>query len=244
MSDQEKRLEKLRKLLNLAESKGNEAEAMAAIGKAREFAEKYGLSLEDAQAQAASGDTEGFRAETRKSGVGAWCDADNYMSKHISRYCDCIVGNVRQSAGDVWSLEYVGDAVDVELAMWLRGTINRAMFYEWEAYRDFVWKYDKARKSEAAACETFKTAMALRLAERMKDAKAPVLAAETGKALIIAKKDIILNFMRERGIQAAQYGKRAASAYDAKAASYGRAAGDKVPLGRGVSGGPKRLAVR
>lgn len=228
MTDRERKLDKLRKLLALATNNPNKAEALAAIAKLHKRATEFGLTLDQIKSSAAATNDYGSRSEY--SGEKQFGYVDRFLWRAIAAFCCCKVGVGRDADGDL-TIVYFGHEVDVELAFWLRGTIRSAMAFEWGIYRDFVLPKGA---DLTTAMRSFHEGLAGEMINRMEavDRGTPT----TGRDLIVAKQALVETKAAEAGFQEAKGGRSYARKVDSAAFGAGASAGRRIDIGRGVSG--------
>lgn len=237
----EKRLAKLVNLLKLSEGNASEAEAMAAIGKVRELAEKYGLHMDDVRAALESGNAAAGsstdKAHWRKSDpqfshTGRGLDmVDRFLSVPISIFTGCKVWRDTDSDGDT-VIYFYGHEVDVISATNLRRVIRRALAFEWTCFRD----YGLAKGENVANAKlSFGDGMAERLKARMAHLNKASDAATGGTALVVLKGQLTARYFAELGIGLTQG--RGGRSYSSNGSAFaaGQAAGNRVDLGRSVT---------
>lgn len=233
-----KRLERLRKLLALAKGNASEAEAMAAIGKAHDYADRFGLSMDEARQKEKDGDVADYRAQAFYSGETDYDAVDKYLWRDIAKFCCVRVTNTadgetlaRDEDGDL-VLIYQGEPADVELAIWLRATARAAMRFEWEVYRDFVYKREVPLN---VAMQSFHRGFADKARARMEAHERR--AAPTGKELVVVKQALLVQAAEAHGWHDPFLGRGSRARVDGAAYGAGEAAGGRVDIGRGVAQG-------
>lgn len=248
MSEQQKRLEKLRKLLALSEGTANEAEMLAALGKAMEYADKYGLSLEDAK----NNPDERIEAGRMnvKSGWNEWSFLDAELGPKLCAFLRLKAVNAWQPKDGIYEITYVGEPAAVELFGWIRRTIMATYKYEKEVYEKFVHRdmpaserptLDNARKSFLFG---FCRKIQARIDEIMKArlmALSPTDRASRD-ALVVVTSALIEASIKKHGDVPVSYKTRSVGKVDMSAYGAGQAAGARVEMGRGVGkGGALRI---
>lgn len=244
MTSNEKRLDKLRKLLALATKNPNEAEAAAAIDMLRERATAYGLTLDDIK-NASEATTEFRQSEDMFSAERGWAWCDRFLWEAMAVFTCTKAGFAVDGDGDK-VIRFYGHEVDVELAVWLRNTIKAAMAFEWSIYRDFVWSETpkRTRPGLSTAIFSFHKEMAARLKERMEQAVRTSEADPAGTALVVQKNALVEQKAALAGFVGAKWGTGKARAFDERAGAAGRQAGGRVDLGRSVGTGGVRMIGR
>ena len=255
----ESKIEKLKKLLVLASGNANEAEAMAALAKAQEYAATYGLNIDNIKTE------EGLKAARKGygksssifSGFGGNTDSrlqfapvDALLWKDIARFCDVMIGVTKDSDGDN-CIEYYGQEADVELAIYLRATIAKAMDFEWSVHEmllDNEYRPNmqtSTRNMQAAMNKVFVLkhsfwqGMADRLRERMMFLHRQRTEAATegsdSRALMVVKEKMLAERAKEDGFRSAVGARGQHHAVDSAMYATGHQRGGAVDLGRGVS---------
>lgn len=259
------KLEKLRKLLALAaaQSGATEAEALGALAKAQEYATTHGLSIEEANSKT-------FKASDHYSASGplfssthhadyyrSLCPADAYLWMAIRKFCGVYVRLTKDSDGDN-AIEYFGHEADVELAMFLRLTMNKAMFAGWGALQytlpsdarpDWATTAAERKRTEAKQYEmrhAFFLGFADTVRTRMQwliDTRNEHVSPSVGTALVAIKDSLIKAEAAKIGFYDAigVHGKH--RPVDSETYGAGKQHGHSVDLGRGVGGGNKTLAI-
>jgi plasmid maintenance system killer protein len=237
MTDKEKanRLSKLRKLLDLAGNNPSKEEALAAVEKARAYAETYGLSLAEANA---AQDFDDYGSRDAYSGEKNYGYVDRYLWKTIANFCRCKVNAGRDEDNDL-TIIFFGHHVDVELAHWLRGTIRAAMAHEWSIYRDFI-ATDAEKRKLVNTMDSFHLGFANELRERMKVVDAAPMSSDS-RALVVKKWELVEAAAKRAGFVEAQGGRGRSVNVNSSAYGAGASAGRRVDSGRGVSGGGVRM---
>lgn len=249
MTDTKK--DKLRKLLALADGTANEAEAMAALQKAQDYAATYGLSLDDIR-NSTEESRDFVTTDPLYSGRSGnakkwrnWTICDWHLWKPLSEFCGVKVRVAVDADGDN-ALQYFGHSADVDLVIYLRKNINKAFNMEWEVYRDFVLD-ERVRLSTAkldTAMYSFTLGMADRLRERMTALRKEQTAIPAGNELIVLKGALVEKKANEVGFQEHRGSAGAARSVDGAAWAAGRDSGDRVAFGRGVSGNGVKMIGR
>lgn len=270
MSERENKLRKLRALLALAANNPNEAEAMAAIAKANDYAALHGINLSDVATDAKRDKVAKEYATTEPlfSGFGDspdkrnnWQPVDWYLWKQLAFFCDVKVRTTITDEG-YWAVQYAGHEVDLELVQYLRKVINFAMHHGWKAGeyllppeaqpQNFIRQpglHKKAVSLYNTAMHSFFSGMAERLRERMTDVRLRQTEAavptdrEQANALVVVKRDMLAAYVKSVGFKETEGSYGATYASDAGMRAYGRAKGDSVDLGRGVGNGSKVKAL-
>lgn len=251
-TDNNDKKNKLRKLLALADRATNEGEAMAALAKAEEYSKLYGLNLDDLRAEEVasnefetSGPLYSGRVERDQKPWLNWSVCDWHLWKPLAAYCGVKVRTTFDKDGDN-ALEYFGHFADVDLAVYLRDTINRAFYAEWRVYRDFVLT-ERVRSNPSAldtAMYSFTLGMADRLRERMSDIRRQSEESTTGKELIVLKGALVEQKAREVGF--VEHAGKAGAGRQVDGAAYasGKDSGNRVSMGRGVGSAKVKMIGR
>lgn len=173
----------LRSLLAKAGDAGStEAEAHEALTMAMAYAEKYGLSIEDVNAEDVS---ETFKSsDPQFSTHGKGFDmVDKFCTTVIAQFMNVKVWRTLDSDGDSM-IVFFGNDAQVELATYIRRVIRRAMAFEWKAQK-FAGLPKGVSVSEFKL--SFHLGMGNGFNSRMTTRLHEQQATETGRELIVAK---------------------------------------------------------
>ena len=207
-----------------------EAEAMAAAKAAARIMENYGLSESDV-ADLESGKTTGdfdtaFSNRARSLHGAAHC------AQLIGELTGTIIYSMRIRREGV-ALAFFGQEADRLYAEYLYDLIAAAMDYEWSKY---LKSPDRPKNINARTLKpSFTCAMAKRVNERLEALKPPP-SLSTGTALVIRKQDIARREFSKSGPKLNKARPKRIRVHEGALAA-GRAAGDKVALSKGVTGG-------
>lgn len=229
-------------LAKTVENGATEAEAMSAAAKAREWMDKYRLSMSDVEIQAEPLVQEQVDRpnETRIAAV-------DYCLGGIDRYCGvktwytttAFTNGSRYRAIGIKKLSILGLKADVEMARYLYTMIGGAIKSE-------LARWQKARgERDRAATSSFQVGMASRINSRLTDmarALEPVAMTGSGTALIVVKNAIVEDAYREISAGFSKSTSSGMSSRDGAAYRAGAAAGDRVNLSRPLRGGTILLA--
>jgi hypothetical protein len=246
-TEKESKRAKLAKLLALAADTANEHAANAAMAKALEMAEAYGLSLDDiAKGNAASKDYirtgpqfSSFRSADR---FKSFYPVDFFLSFALAAFCDVKFKVCADADGDN-AIEYFGHSIDVDITLHLRKVIGHAMIGEWKAYEMFDTDGMSERAKETARY-SFMQGMAARLRVRMLELKNDSNArhvAEDGRSLVVVKAAELARKASEVGFAETAKGSAYNRAQDYEAGRAGNDAGNRVPLRSAVASGGARM---
>ena len=235
-ADRKKKLDKLAKLLALANNNPNKAEAMAAIAKLTALREEYGFT--DADIENGRMASEGiFTERSAYSGEKDFGFCDRFLWKSIADFCGVMVGVGTDEDGDL-TIRFYGLDSDVDLAFWLRNQIKAAMAFEWGIYRDFVMG---PKERVSVAMPNFHMGFAEEMRERMSVVRVKEQAASGRNEIMLKSMEIVRAKARDAGFTEAVGGRRSTGAGDASAYSAGRDAGGRVNMGRAVTGGGAKM---
>ncbi len=238
MTDKERdaKLEAARNLRKKATSTTSEAEAMACIALVRKLQAKYGLTLDEIEAESEATSRDHFKDSGMYSGEGAWNHVDMNLTFDIGRFCRVKVGTEFRPTSNggkrttEYFIHYFGHEADVENAVWLRENVKAAMLFEWEIYRDFVMKPGTDR---VIARRSFCMGMSERIRQRI--AVAEQDDDDDCTALTIRVNALVEKRAQEVGFVEAQGAARRRTKADMSAYGAGQAAGGRVDIGRGVT---------
>lgn len=203
-----------------------EEEAMAAMEAAVRLSEKYGVSLDDLDDETVISEY----AYQSREGKTYRHEVDAMLSRTLGK----LTGTITLNMGGSDRVTYGTDA-DIELAMFIRKTLIGSLEREWNIYK--TWVHQGPMKG---ARGSFARAYCERVRERMNAMIGHVRVAETHNALVVRKEGLIDTHLKAKfGYGLDQMGSVGfgGSSYNAQAAAAGRAAGNAVNMGRGVSQG-------
>lgn len=228
-------------LAKTVEAGATEDEAMAAAERAQRLMDEHGITLDDI---AASASDRAMFDHFSTFTTGARLDVvAKYSMMAIAEFCDvrCWVSSKERFDGvrtvKARGEHFAGYAADVEHAKFLLALVKEAAEYECKLWARLHGK------TTARDRDDFKVAFAARVAKRLRDMKAAEVveraaSVKAGTALVVAKeravsdylsKDLKINLSTGRG--------RSRSYRNEDAYRAGSAAGDRVGLHRGVTGG-------
>jgi hypothetical protein len=225
--------EKIKALLRKTVENGcTEAEAMAALAKARAMMDTYGITeaeLREAQAEGAT--------IQRSSGARAKDPHEiaRGMVFSIGRFTSC-KGFYSPRDGEI---NFCGLRSDIDLARYLTNSLKT--FVEGELLAALL-DYSGTGRNRKAFIASFVLGCTRRISERL-DELAPKPMVETGKARMVVRDAAINDALNKAGIYLyrGRGGPKVTSSIGYHA---GRKAGDGACFGRPVGGGPLRLGSR
>lgn len=231
--DRSKLLDKIRGLLSKTVENGcTEAEAMAALAKARAMMDAYEVTEDDLRLTKAEAATI-FRNNAERDPH----DIRSFLAMSIAEFSDC---KAWRDSGAV--IVFCGLPSDAAFASWLLETLGAFVQSE-------LARYLMACPSERGARRTIINGFVLgatgRIAERLRQLieQSKAAATSNGRALVIVKSDLVASKMAELGLnlrKSRRRGRRITG--DSYAA--GKTAGDRASFGRPVSGAGSFTAIR
>lgn len=230
MSNLEKVKVKIAALIAKAKNSGSsEAEAIAAMDIARKIMAEHGVTLADIERS--TGESKSFNKVRANPGQRNLHTVDQFLVSAIATYTDTKVWidkNVNRDS----AVMFFGYSIDVELAVYLRDICLAAMDREWKLYSAKLPAGNRASKRKS-----FMAGMALRLRERLQAMKQDMSssnAQQTGTDLVVVKTHEVAKAFSDMNLRLKKGGMVRVNANSAF--SDGKLAGDKVGLGRPVSG--------
>lgn len=169
-------------LLQRTEEKGaTEAEAEAAMKRARKLMREHGLTAEDVLNRTEA--CVDFHEETVRSGFVEMNYVEQILVTAIARFTETMpVRGV--NADGTFDMSFFGYRVDTELAHYIYNVCVTALGSEWDKY-----KVRLATKDRSEARAGFQIGMALRLKERLDDL---TVDESTGTDLIVLKNQLVV----------------------------------------------------
>lgn len=224
--NRERLYDKIRALLAKTTENGcTEAEALAALAKARAMMDAYEVTVDDlklAKEQAAI--LKGTDTRNDKHGIA------RYLVRAVSVFCDC--DGWRKGDGFV----FCGTPADVQLADWLHHHLIDFVRVELFGY---LAKNDHfARGERRRMINGFVLGCTARITNRVMqivaEARAKQATASNARALVIVKTDAIREAKQAAGITLTTRTRRSAYKYDNGSLEAGKAAGNRATLARPV----------
>lgn len=225
MSDLNKIKERIASLKKKAQDAGaSEAEAYTAMQMALKLADKYGVSLEDLERE----DHE-VHERAVESGENRLSEVDSLCAVTIATFCDCRA--FRKTTGRTHYVHFVGLDSDVELALFIRDTVQKAMNFEFAVYKNFVHEGPMT-----GVRASFMLGMAGRINERLNEFKRQDSEFDKSKnALIVKKGDIIQAYFSDNNISVRNARRSSNVIRNETAYQSGKISGNAVNMGRGVN---------
>jgi hypothetical protein len=198
-----------------------EAEAFAALLKARQLMDAHNISLSDLQDEPLIEQRQRIR-NTHKIKIG--------LATAISRFCECRAWKsaVNTSSSDI---VFFGYPQDVQLADWMLETLSKFIERQRDEYLSTLSTRDDRRYHKNG----FEVAAVNRLSERLKELapKPPVVSPSDGKSLIVTKQALITEELSKKGVRFSQSRSRRVNC-SRDAIDAGRAAGDSATIARPI----------
>lgn len=226
-------LDKIRALMAKTVDNGcTEAEALAALDKARAMMDAYEVT--EADLQLSKAETAVLRREPPGSKDPHKIKA--HLASAVARFCDCKVWR----SGD--GLTFCGLPSDARFATWLLD--NLTAFVQRELVSHLIGSL-AAGHERRLIVRSFAFGCCARVSQRLDALCAQSVAAQSsnGRALVVVKSQAIADKLRELGIV---LGKSRASRSTIDGAAYraGQAAGDRATFGRPVTGANAALRLK
>ena len=230
MNNREGMLDKIRALMSKTTENGcTEAEALAALSKARAMMDVYEVSDEELKLTKEESailhpDTSKDRHSIRRN-----------LGIAIAKFCDC----------DVWysprppkkGLTFCGLKSDVEFASWLLDSLQQFVEHEMVTHLlGSLWELKSPREKRLAK-DSFAMGATRRIAERLLALVKQSREASVGnsRALVVTKQNLIEEAKEKAGIRL-KSGRRSSRHVDRGSFNAGMSAGDRASFGRPVSG--------
>jgi Protein of unknown function (DUF2786) len=229
-SNRDAAVKRIKALLAKTEANGcTEEEAFAAAAKAGELMDKYGIESSEADIREETCVTGIHGGERLKSHESQW------ISNAVGRYCDCRVWRKTRTG----QIVFFGLPADVEVATYIMRVVEGAMNRSFKAFKksEAYPHYDEARRVRA----TYMNAMATRVTKRLDEMHAARhtedMKTTTGTSLVLVKTQVVAEQFDALGMKLGK-SKSVTLKQSSSAAAWnaGKAAGDKVHLGTGISG--------
>lgn len=239
MSDRERAVEKVRKLLAMAyDGRGNMHEAEAAMRQATALMSKFNIEAAEAQLTDLCSDEPDLAQEhcvpnydkgaRPAKSIPAWVGV---IAVGVARLCQVKADGSRTKEG-IASVRFSGYATDVVFATWLLPILCRAVFNEARA---------QLGRATLAERETFRRAAAGQLQRRLKalanEEKTQVSSSSTALVVIDKKQQVIEQAFGEMKVSSVDNSERARRDASAAAAGYSYGRSVPIPRGRPVSDG-------
>lgn len=233
VSDRERAIEKVRKLLAMAnDGRGNLHEAEAAMRQATALMSKFNIEAAEAQLADLCSDEPDLAQEhcvpsydkgaRPAKSIPSWVGV---IAVGVARLCQVKADGSRTKDGTA-SVRFSGYATDVVFATWLLPLLCRAVFNEARA---------QLGKASLAERETFRRSAACQLQRRLEalasEEKTQVASSSTALVVIDKKQQVIAEAFGEMRVSKVDNAGRARR--DAHAARAGVAYGNTVPIPRG-----------
>lgn len=221
-------------LAKSTEAGATEAEAMAALAKANELMEKYGVSPEQVNKADAEKDLtqKGWKAKTKNQHPIA-----KYSLTTIAAFCEVRCYGIAGTSEVVFK----GFDQDVEMASYMLEMLANTYDACWKQYlKETPFEKGMSRHRQFWG---FGAGFSKRVNERMQeliDQRAPV-SDGSGTALIVKKFDLIDASLEHLNLRSR---KSTSTTIDLNARASGKKAGDSVNLGRPVDGSAGMRALR
>lgn len=222
-------LNRIKALLSKTTENGcTEAEAFAALLKARQLMDEHNISVGDLQDEPLTEQRHRIRnTNLIKRG----------LAPAIARFCECRgwKSSVNTSSSDI---VFFGYPQDVQLADWMLETLGKFVERQRDAYLATLSTVNKIHKNG------FQVAAVNRLSERLNELapKPPLTASTDGKSLVVTKQALITEGLRKKGIRFSPTRSRRVNC-ERDAMDAGRAAGNAATIARPIdaSFSPKLL---
>lgn len=220
MNARAKMLEKVRALLAKTVANGcTEAEAMAALGKARELMNAHEIGPEDLREAQDDG------AEICNAEPGDTHEIKAKIAVAVAAFCDC---KAWRHHGQI---QFCGLRPDAEFAAWL--VDHLAAFVRRELV-DYLARTRYARTDRPRLIRGFALGCCSRISQRLHALARPP-ASSNGRALVTLKNALIAARIAADGINLSE-GAGGSRNHESEAAHHGRRAGDRAQFGRPVDG--------
>jgi Protein of unknown function (DUF2786) len=233
MMNHESLVDKIKALLNKTVENGcTEAEALAALSKARAMMDAYEVTAEELQlSKVEVAILRGEPSDARDPHKIKW-----YLGSAVGKFCDCKIW--RSSEG----FQFCGLASDVEFAMWLLDYLTDFVQAE------LVWYLTGClapRDERKKIVKGFVLGCTGRISDKLVELCRRPAAQRTdnSRALVAIKSTAITEKLRELGITLRQSSGRCRS-FSETALEAGRIAGDRASFGRPVSGAAGVLRLK
>lgn len=226
-------LDKIRGLMNKTVQNGcTEAEALAALDKARAMMDSYEVT--EADLSLSKAESAVFRKEP--PGSKDLHGIKRGLATAVAKFCDCKVWRSQEG------LTFCGLKSDAAFATWLLD--NLVSHVRAELMRHLIGSLDYGRK-RTLVINGFVIGCTSRISARLNDlcAQSATVANTNARALVVVKGTAIADKMAAAGIHLGKSrgGRRE---YDRNAYAAGNAAGDRASFGRPVSGANGALRLR
>jgi hypothetical protein len=237
MSDiTEQLLERIRKLLRLAQNNPNEHEAAVALSRAHKLCAQYNLSLTDMEDKPAKEDPYAEHAEDRTR-ARPWMRT---ICSSVASLYFCKFYTMRKPGGRGRQFYFVGRTTNVAIARMISEMVLNVIAQEAKRFSPVTSDRNSFRNGAAQRIRERCDAL---LAEAMRDETK----SETGTALVLAsvyarERQGVAAYLQQRGVQLIARNTRSRSASN-HAFGAGRSAGDRVNLRPSVAASPPRAAI-
>lgn len=219
-----------------AENGATEEEALSAMQKARELMDKYGLTKEQIELDAATIDQQKVKRDNFKTFV-----IKDQIALLVGRYCDCKVWLNRKEA----TITFFGTEQDRQFAAWLIESLDLFVrnqtirFMESAGFRNGAGPWDKQKGFMVGCIQRINHRLHLLCEERQKQARPN----GRGTSLVVVKMSLVNSAFAQIGLKLGKGGKSGGMKGDGSAFAAGVAAGDRATFNRPVNGGEGVRAI-
>lgn len=226
--NRENLLGKIRALMAKTIDRGcSEAEAMAALAKAKAMIDAYEVS--DDELKLTKEEKAILHEDRSKDTHGI----KNRLAMAVAEFTDCQVWKNREGG-----LTFCGLPSDAQFASWLTNSL--AAFVQCELVNHLAGSL-APKGQRRFLINGFVAGCTLRITQRIRELIAQSAPTPTGRALVVVKSQAIAEAMKAAGIHGLRKGRRSRRQMDASSYAAGKVAGDRAsfgrPVGRPVGGG-------
>lgn len=215
-------------LAKTVENGATEEEALAAMQKARELMDKYGLTMDAIKADAETIDRQSMKRDDYKTFV-----IKDRLAMEVARYCDCKVWLSRKEG----TITFFGTEQDRQFAIWLLESLdlfvrNQTVRYmESLGFRNGSGPWDKQKGFMLGCIDRINRRLHALSEERNRQK------ASNGRSLVVVKMNLVTQAFAKLNMNLRRTSGGKQMRGDGSAFMAGQAAGERASFNRPVNGG-------
>lgn len=219
-----------------AENGATEEEALSAMQKARELMDKYGLTKEQIELDAATIDRHAIKRDNFKTYV-----IKDHLLFQVARYCDCRGWFNRKEA----TITFFGTEQDRQFGAWLIESLDQFVrnqtiqFMESKGFRNGAGPWDIQKGFMVGCIARINHRLHLLCEERQREARPN----GRGTSLVIVKMNLVNAAFAGAGVKTRKGAKSKGMKGSTDAIAAGIAAGDRASFNRPVNAGAAVQAI-
>ncbi|MGB3833779.1 MAG: DUF2786 domain-containing protein [Mesorhizobium sp.] len=236
MNDQQKKIAaRIKALMAKTTAAGaTEEEALSAMQKAREMMDKYGLTKEAIEQDAATIDRQSIKRDNYKTFV-----IKDHLAMQVARYCDCKVWMNRKEG----TMTFFGTEQDRQFAAWLIESLDlfvrnqTVRFMQDSGFRNGSGPWDRQKGFMVGCIDRINRRLHQLSDERNRQK------AGNGRSLVVVKMQLVERAFNQIGMRLRSSSKSSGMKGDGSAFAAGQAAGDRANFARPINGGSGVRAI-